>query len=107
MPYDFVAGDTGAKIRVVIIDKSTGKKLVPFDGVYNAAIVVKAQDGTINLRNMTNLTGANDGMAEYVFDASELVAGKTETQVQVTRVSDGKIVSELQIKEWSVLEKLS
>lgn len=107
MKYDFTAGDTGSKIKAAMIDVSTGKRIVPFNGTYNAAIWVKPQGLTATKRNMTNLTGTDDGYAEYLLLSSELVEGTLETQVEITKVSDGSIVSELQIKEWEVGPKLS
>ena len=105
--YDFIAGDTGSKIKAAMIDVSTGKRIVPFNGVYNAAIWVKPQGGAASKRNMTNLTGTDDGWAEYQLLASELLEGTTETQVEITKVSDGSIVSELRHVEWEVGPKLS
>jgi len=105
--YDFTAGDTGSKIRVRMIDALTGALLLPFNGTYNAYVVVKNALGTINTRTMALLTGANDGYAEYLFTASELSIGTMQTQVYIQKVSDGSIVSELGIKEYAVGPKLS
>ena len=105
--YDFTAGDTGSKIRVRMIDGLTGALLVPFNGTYNAYVVVKNALGVVNTRTMTLLTGANDGYAEYQFTPSELSVGTLQTQVYVQKVSDGSIVTELGIKEYSVGPKLS
>jgi hypothetical protein len=106
MNYDFTAGDTGAKLKIAMIDKATGRRIVPFDTIYNAAVWVKPQGLPAVKRNMTNLTSANDGYAEYLLLGAELVEGTLQTQVEITKVSDGSIVSELQVTEWSVGPKL-
>lgn len=105
--YDFTAGDTGSKIRVRMIDALTGGLLVPFNGTYNAYVVVKNALGAINTRTMALLTGANDGYAEYQFTPSELSVGVMQTQVYIQKVSDGTIVSELGIHEYNVGPKLA
>lgn len=107
LDYTFTAGDTGSKIRVRMIDALTGQLLVPFNGVYNATILVKPEGGTVTPRAMTILSGANDGYAEYQLLASELLVGETETQVQITRISDGTVVSELGIKVHKVGPRLT
>jgi len=104
--YAFTAGDTGSKIRVRMIHSLTGQLLVPFNGVYNAALLVKPEGGSVVKRAMTVLSGTSDGLAEYQMLPSELLVGVTETQVEITRVSDGTIVSELGIKEHKVGPKL-
>ena len=105
--YDFTAGDTGSKIRVRMIDALTGGLLVPFNGAYNAYLMVKPQGGAVNRRTMSVLSGANDGYAEYQLQASELTLGTLQTQVEIQKVSDGTIVSELGIHEYSVGPKLA
>lgn len=104
--YDFTAGDTGSKIRVALHDSRARGLIVPFDGVYNAAIWVKPAGGSAVRRAMTNLTGANDGYAEYQFTASELVEGTLTTQVEITKVADGTIVSQLDQAYFKVGPKL-
>lgn len=104
--YDFTAGDTGSKIRVRMIDALTGALLVPFNGTYNAYIVVKPQGGVSAKRTMTLLTGANDGYAEYTFTSAELAEGTLQTQVEIQRISDGAIVSELGVQKYTVGPKL-
>ena len=106
MTYDFIAGDTGSKLKIAMIDKATGRRIVPFDTIYNAAVWVKPEGLNPVKRNMTNLTSANDGYAEYLLLASELVEGTLQTQVEITKVSDGSFVSELQVTEWQVGPKL-
>jgi hypothetical protein len=105
--YSFTAGDTGSKIRVRMIHALTGQLLIPFNGVYNAVILVKPEGGVVQTRTMTVLSGTSDGFAEYQFLASELLVGETETQVQITKISDGSIVSELGIKSYKVGPKLT
>jgi hypothetical protein len=105
--YDFTAGDTGSKIRVRMINALTGGLLVPFNGIYNAYIVVKPEAGVAVKRTMALLTGENDGYAEYQFTAGELVVGELQTQVEIQKVSDGEIVSELGIKTYQVGPKLA
>lgn len=100
--YDFIAGDTGSKIKAAMIDVSTGKRIVPYNGVYTSAIWVRPQGGPSVKRNMTNLTGVDDGYAEYQLLATELLEGQLETQVEITKVSDSTFVSELQVKQWTV-----
>ncbi len=100
--YDFTASDTGAKIRVGFINGSTGKRLVPFSGVYNADLRVKAQDADTFTRAMTVLSGDDDGFAEYQFLPGELVEGQTEIQAVITKVSDATFVSELGTKLYRV-----
>ena len=102
MDYDFTAGDTGSKIKVQILDARTAKLIVPFSGLYTAALYVKPQGGVAVKRNMTVLTGADDGYAEYLLLGTELVEGITETQTEITRVSDSAVFTELKIKEWRV-----
>ena len=106
LTYDFTAGDTGSKIRVRIVNSATGGLLVPFNGVYAATIMVKSSLGNPNLRAMTNLTGADDGQAEYQFTPTELAEGDLETQVRVTRISDSVVISELGIKVHKVGPRL-
>jgi hypothetical protein len=105
--YDFTVGDTGSKIRVRMIDALTGALLVPFNGTYNAYILVKPEGGVMTKRTMSLLTGSNDGYAEYTFTTGELVLGTLQTQVEIQRVSDGAIVSELGIHEYKVGPKLA
>lgn len=105
--YDFTAGDTGSKIRVRMIDALTGALIVPFNGTYNAYICVKPQGGVNAKRTMSLLTGVNDGYAEYQFLSSELLEGTTRTQVEIQKVSDGTIVSELAIHDYKVGPKLA
>jgi hypothetical protein len=107
MTYDFTAGDTGSKIRVRMINALTGALLVPFNGTYNAYILVKPEGGAMVKRTMSVLSGANDGYAEYQFTAPELTVGTLQTQVEIQKVSDGSIVSELGIQEYSVGPKLA
>lgn len=107
LDYDFTASDTGSKVRVTFINKSTGQKLVPFNGVYNATLLVKPQGGAVQSRNMSVLSGADDGSAEYQFTANELAVGEMETQAVATRISNGDVVSELGIKVYKVGPRLS
>jgi hypothetical protein len=106
LDYAFTEGDTGSKIRVRMIHAMTGQLLAPFNGVYNAAILVKPEGGTVVKRAMTVLSGSSDGFAEYQLLPTELLVGETETQVEITKVSDGTIVSELGIKVHRVGPKL-
>lgn len=105
--YDFTTGDTGSKIRVRMIDALTGALLVPFNGFYNAYLVVKPQGGVVNKRTMAVLSGSLDGYAEYTLLPGELAEGITQTQVEIVDVVTGKIVSELGIKEYKVGPKLA
>ena len=105
--YDFTAGDTGSKIRVRMIDELTGAILQPFNGLFNAYIKVKPEGGALAVRTMAVLSGANDGYAEYQFLGSELVLGTLQTQVQIQRISDGTVVSQLGIEEHEVGPQLS
>jgi ribosome-interacting GTPase 1 len=105
--YDFTAGDTGSKIRVRMINALTGGLLVPFSGTYNAYIVVKPEGGGAVKRTMALLTGVNDGYAEYQFTSAELTVGTLQTQVEIQKVSDGTIVSELGVHDYSVGPKLA
>lgn len=102
LDYDFTEGDTGSKIRVTFIQKSTGQKLVPFNGVYNAILLVKPAGGVMQARNMSVLSGADDGSAEYQFVSSELPEGDLEVQARATRISDGMFVTELGVKSFKV-----
>jgi hypothetical protein len=104
--YDFTATDTGSKLRVTFVNKSTGQKLVPFNGVYNATLLVKPEGGSVVPRNMAVLSGVNDGMSEYQFTGSELALGDLQTQAVVTRISNGDVVSELGIKTFKVGPRL-
>ena len=104
--YSFSQNDTGSKLRVTFIHKSTGQKLVPFNGVYNATLLVKPQGGVVTARAMTVLSGVDDGSAEYQFTSAELAAGELQTQAIATRISNGDVVSELGIKVWQVGPKL-
>ena len=105
--YDFTEGDTGSKIRVRVIDALTGAILRPFNGTYNAYLWVKPQGAVgATQRTMTLLTGENDGSAEYQFLGAELLEGDLQTQVEIQKVSDGTIVSELGIKVYKVGPKL-
>lgn len=105
--YDFTAGDTGSLIRERMIDALTGGLLVPFNGTYNAYLWVKPEGAvSATKRTMTVLSGVNDGFAEYGFLGAELLVGETETQVEIQRISDGKIVSELGVKQYRVGPKL-
>jgi len=104
--HDFTTGDTGSKLKIAMVDKYTGRRIVPFDGIYNAAISVKPEGQNPVVRNMTNLTGVNDGYAEYLLQPTELLEGTLQTQVIITKVSDGSFVSELKITEWSVGPRL-
>ena len=105
--YSFTAGDTGSKVRVRLIHSLTGQLLVPFNGVYNAYIWVKPQGLTSTRRTMNILSGVNDGFAEYTILSTELVEGELQTQVEIMRISDGAVVSELGVKVHKVGPKLS
>lgn len=107
LDYDFTENDTGSKVRVTFIDKSTGQRLTPFNGVYNASLWVKPNAGAWVERAMSVLSGANDGQAEYQFTSLELTEGSLSTQAQATKISDASIVSELGIKVYKVGPKLS
>lgn len=104
--YAFSQNDTGSKLRVSFINRTTGQKLVPFNGVYNATLLVKPFGGVVAPRTMSVLAGVDDGAAEYQFTSAELAAGDLQTQAVVTRISNGDIVSELGIKVWKVGPKL-
>lgn len=107
LDYDFTANDDGCKVQVVFINKATGKRLTPFNGVYNAVLLVKPQDGATTQRTMSVLAGANDGVAEYQFNASDLVEGDLEVQARAILVSNGDIVTELGTKIFKVGPLLS
>lgn len=107
MVYDFTAGDTGSKIQARMIDSATGQLILPFNGIYTAALIVKPAGGTSVSRVMTNLTGTNDGIAEYTLTSAELAEGVLQTQVEITRIADSKVISELRIATWQVGPKLS
>jgi len=102
LDYTFTANDTGSKIRVTFINKFTGQLIVPFNGVYNALLLVKPAGGVVVQRNMSVLSGADDGSAEYQFTASELVVGDLQVQARATRVSNGEIFTELAVKIYKV-----
>lgn len=104
--YDFTETDSGSKLRVTFIDRTTGKRLVPFNGVYNATLLVKPEGGAVAPRTMAVLSGANDGMAEYQFTSAELAVGELRTQAVITRVSNGDVVTELGIKVFKVGPRL-
>ena len=105
--YSFTKGDTGSKERVRIIHSLTGQLLVPCNGVYTAYIWVKPQGAASVKRTMTVLSGANDGFADYTLLGAELLEGELQTQVEIERVSNGQIVSELGVKTHKVGPKLS
>lgn len=105
--YDFTAGDTGSKLRVTFIDKAGGRKILPFNGVYNADLLVKPADSAVAVRRaMTVLSDDKDGEAEYQFTGSELAEGDLVTQAEVIVISSGEIVSELGTKVFKVGPKL-
>lgn len=106
LDYDFSEFDTGSKLRVTFISKTTGQKLVPFNGVYNATLLVKPAGGVVTARAMSVLSGVDDGSAEYQFTAGETLEGDLQTQAIATRISNGDIVSELGVKVWKVGPKL-
>lgn len=106
LDYSFSQNDTGSKLRVTFIHKATGLKLTPFNGVYNATVLVKPAGGVVTARAMSVLSGADDGSAEYQFTSAELAAGDLQTQALATRISNGDVVSELGIKTWKVGPKL-
>lgn len=104
--YDFTAGDTGSKIRVEFVNAATGRKLVPFSGVYHASLWVKPFGGNPTKRTMTVLTGALDGFAEYQFLESELVEGDLKVQAETELIADSTVVSQLGITTYHVGPKL-
>lgn len=104
--YDFTAGDTGSKIRVEFINAATGRKLVPFSGLYTASIWVKPFGGSATKRTMTVLTGSDDGFAEYQFLGTDLVVGDLTVQAEAALTADATIISQLGITTYHVGPKL-
>lgn len=87
--YQFVAGDTGSKLRVTC-KNDADSSVIDLTG---ATVKLKWKDssGTLQTRTMTLLTPATNGQAEYLFLPGELFAGTMDFEVEITDAG-GKII---------------
>ena len=90
MAYEFVAGDTGSKLRVTC--QNSDGTVIDLTG---ATVVLKWHDiaGLLVTRTMT-IVNAVAGIVEYQFLASELIAKTMDFEVEITD-SGGNVLRSL------------
>jgi hypothetical protein len=95
LSYDFVAGDTGSKLRVTIYNKNTGGL---FD-LTDCTVKIRWFDiaGTEVLHDMI-IASAVSGVAEYQFTEGELYAPMMSFEIKVTD-STGGVLTSLEVSE--------
>lgn len=89
--YDYVAGDTATKHGPVTCKDKDGA-VIDLTGA-TVRLLYRINAGALQTKNMTVLTPATNGKAEYLFLAGELIAGEMEGSVQITDASS-KVVTE-------------
>jgi hypothetical protein len=94
--YDLMEGDTLSTIKVIITNSVT-KARIPLATLFTAQIVFQITDGDtagpVNSQAMTVLSGADDGIVEYQFQAGELIPGIMQAQVKITEISSSKVAT--------------
>ncbi len=87
--YQFVAGDTGSKLKVTCKNDSDSTVI----NLTGATVKLKwrGSGGTLQTKTMTILTPATNGQAEYQFLTGELFAGTMDFEVEITD-SGGKVI---------------
>ncbi len=92
--YQFVAGDTGSKLKVTCKNDADSSVI----NLTGSTVKLKWKDsgGTLQTKTMTVLTPATNGQAEYQFAANELYAGTVNFEVEITD-SGGKIIRSLDV----------
>ncbi|MCC7202439.1 MAG: BppU family phage baseplate upper protein [Nitrospirae bacterium] len=80
--YQFVAGDTGSKLKVTC-KNDADNSIIDLTG---ATVKLKWKDsgGALQTKTMTVLTPATNGQAEYQFASGELFAGTMNFEVEIT-----------------------
>lgn len=101
--YQFVAGDTGSKLKV-ICKNDADNSLIDLAG---ATVKLKWKDtsGTLVAKTMIILNPSTDGKAEYQFAANELFAGTMDFEIEITD-SGGKIIKSLDLIRETVRKAL-
>ncbi len=102
MLNEFVENDTGSKIEVTCKNSSDG---VVID-LSSSTVVVKWVDstGTLQSEAMT-VTDAVNGVAEYLFTGSQLEAGTTDFEFEIT--TGGLIISSLDLVSVKIRTELT
>jgi hypothetical protein len=78
---DFVAGNTGAKLRVQCLDVDTAEPIV----LSGAAVDVRWRiAGRPAVTRSMTIVDQVEGLAEYEFDSGELVCGQLKADVVLT-----------------------
>lgn len=89
--YDLRVGDTLTTVRSSVVDKYTKQRL-SLSGTHTARIKFQVDNGTVFDQPMTVLSGTDDGVVEYQFQAGEVTLGTMKIQIQITEISTGFIV---------------
>lgn len=90
--YQFVAGDTGSKLRVTCKNDSDNTVI----DLTDATVKLKWKDssGTLQSKTMTIISPATNGIAEYQFASGELYSGTMSFEIEITDAG-GKIIKSL------------
>ena len=104
MSYEFVAGDTGSKLRVTC-KNSSDLTAIDLTGAVVALKWRSSVSDAIVTKTMTLLSPNTDGKAEYQFGTSELEKGPMSFEVQITDAG-GKVVRSLDLISETVREAL-
>lgn len=88
--YQLVAGDTGSLLRVTCTNDDDGAAI----DLTGATVALRWKDaaGTLVSRTMSAVAPATQGIAEYQFAATELIAPTMSFEVQIAR-SGGNVRS--------------
>ena len=99
----FVSGDTGSKLEVTCKDDDTG---VVID-LTGSTVKLKWDDvaGALQTKTMT-ITDATNGIVEYQFLATELIAPQMKFEVEITD-SGGFVLHSLELIREAVREALA
>lgn len=90
MDYELVAGDTGSKLVVTIVDNGDGTAVDLTGATVNLRWRANRSVVVVGPKDMT-VTDAPGGIAEYLFEATELVAGIMEFEVEVIDAQARKV----------------
>lgn len=99
--YGFVSGDTGSVLRVTVVDKETKKPIPLTTPTYLEWI---DQTGRKITREM-EVTDADNGIAQYKFQAGELYAPEMEFEVK-TGTDPTDVLTSLQLIDIPVRKRL-
>lgn len=101
--YRLVAGDTGCLLRVSCTNDDDGSVI----DLTGAAVTLKWKDsaGMVVSRTMTAVAPATQGIAEYLFAASELIAPAMRFEIQISL--SGRIVRSLDLIDLPVRTPLA